>query len=48
MLNRSLGTDGVFFIYGVICILGCVLVIFFVPETRGCSLEEIESQVIAH
>ena len=48
MLNRSLGTDGVFFIYGVICILGCVLVIFFVPETKGRSLEEIESQVIAH
>ena len=47
MLNQSLGTDGVFFIYGVICILGCVLVIFFVPETKGRSLEEIESQIVA-
>ena len=41
-LNRRLGTGNIFLGYGVICLLGCVLVVFFVPETRGRSLEQIE------
>ena len=44
MLNRSLGTSGTFFGYGVVCLVGCVLVGFSVPETSGQTLEEIESR----
>ncbi|SDE91062.1 sugar porter family MFS transporter [Terriglobus roseus] len=42
LLNRALGTGGIFRTYGVICLLGWALVFFFVPETRGRSLEQIE------
>lgn len=38
-LNALLGTAGVFFGYGAVCLLGSVLVWRFVPETRGRSLE---------
>jgi SP family xylose:H+ symportor-like MFS transporter len=41
-LNRALGSGGIFLIYGLICIAGCVLVTLTVPETRGRSLEQIE------
>ena len=43
-LNRLLGTSGTFMTYGVICLLGCVLNMRFVPETRGRSLEQIEME----
>jgi len=43
-LNRLLGTSGTFLTYGVICLLGCVLNVRFVPETRGRSLEQIEME----
>lgn len=42
LLNKVLGTGGIFRTYGVICLLGWVLVFFFVPETKGRSLEQIE------
>lgn len=42
-MNRSLGTAGIFLVYGVICLLGCALVAFFVPETKGQTLEQIEA-----
>ena len=42
-LNRSLGTGGIFLGYGVVCLAGCVFVAFSVPETKGRSLEQIES-----
>ena len=45
-LNRSLGTGGIFLSYGVICLGGCVFVAFSVPETKGRSLEQIESGVM--
>jgi len=41
MLNQALGTGGIFRTYGVICLLGWALVFFFVPETKGRSLEDI-------
>jgi len=47
ILVRSIGTAGIFFGYGVICLLGCVLVAVFVPETKGRTLEQIESGVLA-
>lgn len=46
VLNKSIGTAGIFFGYGVICLLGCVLVAVFVPETKGRTLEQIESGVL--
>lgn len=46
VLNKSIGTSGIFFGYGVICLLGCVLVAVFVPETKGRTLEQIESGVL--
>lgn len=33
----------VFAIFGVICFLGVLFIRFFVPETRGRSLQEIEN-----
>ncbi|MEZ2346823.1 sugar porter family MFS transporter [Terriglobus sp. RCC_193] len=42
LLNKALGTGGIFRTYGVICLLGWALVFFFVPETKGRSLEQIE------
>lgn len=43
-LNRAFSTSGAFLLYAVICFLGFVFVARFVPETRGKTLEEIESQ----
>ncbi len=43
LLSRRLGMSGSFFLYAAICFLGFIFVWFFVPETRGKSLEQIES-----
>lgn len=42
-LNRLVGMSGVFYTYSAICLLGCVLIVFYVPETKGRTLEEIGS-----
>jgi sugar porter (SP) family MFS transporter len=42
-INRALGNAGAFFTYGLICAAGAVFVWFFVPETKGRTLEEIEA-----
>jgi sugar porter (SP) family MFS transporter len=46
VLNRALGSSGIFFGYGVICILGGLFVLSSVPETKGQTLEEIETGVL--
>lgn len=43
-INRAFGNAGAFFTYGSICAAGAVFVFFFVPETKGRTLEEIEAQ----
>lgn len=48
LLNRALGSSGIFFAYGAICLLGGVFVATSVRETKGQSLEQIESGVIDH
>lgn len=46
MLNSSLGAAGTFWLYGVICLAGGVFVVFYLPETKGKSLEELEKELI--
>jgi MFS family permease len=43
-LNSVLGMSGTFLTYGVICLAGAVLTLFFVNETSGRSLEQIEME----
>jgi MFS transporter, SP family, xylose:H+ symportor len=43
MIDQALGTSGAFLIYGSICVAGAFLIVFAVPETKGRSLEQIES-----
>ena len=42
-LTRAIGLQGVFFIHGAVALIGCAVVFFFLPETRGKSLAEIET-----
>lgn len=37
-----LGEDGIYWFYGAVMALGFVLVLIFIPETKGKTLEEIE------
>lgn len=46
VLHDLLETSGVFWAYGVICLLGYVFITKRLPETKGKSLEEIEVQLI--
>ena len=45
-LNRAFNTSGAFLVYAVVCFLGFVFVAKYVPETRGKTLEEIESEAM--
>lgn len=44
IMTASMPQDAVFAIFGIICLLGVLFIRFFVPETRGRSLEEIEKE----
>jgi MFS transporter, SP family, xylose:H+ symportor len=43
LIDGRFGTSGAFFLYGAICFFGSVFVYHFVPETKGRTLEQIES-----
>jgi predicted MFS family arabinose efflux permease len=45
ILNGALGTAGTFFLFFAICIISCVWMLRYVPETRGKSLEGIEAML---
>jgi len=45
-LNMWLKAYGTFWLYGVICILGFVVVLIRLPETKGKSLEQIERDLV--
>ncbi len=45
LLNKGLGAYGTFWLYGVVCILGFIFIKAKLPETKGKSLEEIESEL---
>jgi SP family sugar porter-like MFS transporter len=44
-LNRTLGPATTFWIYACICVFGFLLVKLRLPETKGKTLEEIESEL---
>lgn len=41
MLN-SMTLPGTFLFYGVVSLIGCVVLYFFLPETEGRTLREIQ------
>ncbi len=45
-LNRTLGAHGAFWLYGAICVVGFVVILVSLPETKGKSLEEIERELV--
>ncbi|MEB0262051.1 sugar porter family MFS transporter [Mucilaginibacter sp. 10I4] len=48
ILAQSLGTYGPFYLYSGICLLGFLFIKYKVKETKGQSLEELESNFSAH
>jgi MFS family permease len=43
LLNRGLGTANTFWIYAIVCAVGFFLVLWWLPETKGKTLEQIEA-----
>ena len=46
LLKDALGAHGVFWLYGAICVVGFFVILRYLPETKGKSLEEIERQLV--
>lgn len=46
-LNKNLGAHGAFWLYGAICVLGFLVILSKLPETKGKTLEEIERELSA-
>lgn len=45
-LKELLGAENLFLLFGAIALLSLLFVVLFVPETKGLSLEEIESKIL--
>ncbi len=45
-LNDAFGASGTFWLYGIICVVGLIFIYKKLPETKGKTLEEIESEII--
>jgi len=45
-LKAGLGAHGAFWLYGVICVVGFVVILMKLPETKGKSLEDIERELV--
>nr|AFK37407.1 unknown [Lotus japonicus] len=45
-LKELLGAENLFLLFGAISLVALLFVIFSVPETKGLSLEEIESKIL--
>jgi len=46
VLQELLGAENLFLLFGVIALLSLVFVVTSVPETKGLTLEEIESKIL--
>ncbi len=45
-LKAGFGAHGAFWLYGVICVIGFVVILMKLPETKGKSLEDIERELV--
>jgi sugar porter (SP) family MFS transporter len=45
LLNQLLKTAGTFWLYSAICLAGLLFILLRVPETKGKTLEQIESEI---
>ncbi|GFZ19851.1 major facilitator superfamily protein [Actinidia rufa] len=45
-LKELLGGENLFLLFGAIALASLLFVVFYVPETKGLSLEEIESKIL--
>lgn len=45
-LQELLGAENLFLLFGAIALLSLAFAVFYVPETKGLSLEEIESKIL--
>ena len=46
LLRNTLGAHGVFWLYGIICVLGFFYILQNLAETKGKSLEDIERELV--
>ncbi len=46
ILREYLGAHGVFWLYGMICLMGFIFILRVLPETKGKSLEDIERELV--
>lgn len=44
--QELLGAENLFLFFGAIALVSLLFTIVFVPETKGLSLEEIESKIL--
>ncbi|WP_026714920.1 sugar porter family MFS transporter [Flavobacterium daejeonense] len=45
ILNKSLGANGTFWLYGFVCFIGYLFLRIYLTETKGKSLEQIETEL---
>lgn len=45
-LVKWLGTGNTFLLYAVFCMIGLVFCYRYIPETKGCSLEQLETNLL--
>jgi SP family arabinose:H+ symporter-like MFS transporter len=45
-LKNTLGAHGAFWLYGAICLIGFIIILLKLPETKGKSLEQIERDLV--
>lgn len=47
VLIQVLGAHGTFWLYSLMCVVCLIFIYFFVPETKGVTLEQIEENLLA-
>lgn len=46
ILNETAGAAGTFWLYGIVCMAGCLFIRIKLPETKGKTLSEIEKELV--